>query len=310
MLKVKNLVKKYGSLEVLKGISFEVKKGTVYGFLGENGAGKTTTMNILTGLINFNSSSISIDGEDFALNRRKLLKKIGYLPQNPVFYNYMNSYEYLNFIGTLSSMPKNEIQKRTNELLELVDLKDAAKRPIGHYSGGMKQRFGIAVSMFNKPELLILDEPTSALDPGGRMEVLELIKNLKKEGITVFLSTHILNDVERICSEVSILHKGKIIVSESLDKLEDSYIQPIYDIEFENDVSKDKFDSEFKEYSWVQKTVCTKKRASVYVNNVRSSGSEILSALSKFNEPVVSLNLRKSTLEDIFLRLVNNDGSI
>ena len=197
MLKVIELRKSYGSFEVLKGISFEIEKGSIYGYLGPNGAGKTTTMNILSGLIDYNSGEILFEGSDLRKNKKNLLKKIGYLPQNPVFYGYMNAYEYLNFIGSLSGMDDRQIKQRTGEVLEIVKLTDAARRKIGSYSGGMKQRFGIAVTIFNNPEMVFLDEPTSALDPEGRMEVLELIKELRGNGTTVFLSTHILRGFRR-----------------------------------------------------------------------------------------------------------------
>jgi len=176
LLKIENLTKKYGDFEVLKNISFQVPKGCIYGFLGKNGAGKSTTMNILTGLINYNAGNIFINGKDFSTNKRQLLKTIGYLPQAPVFYGYMTGYEYLKFIGNLGGMSSKEISIRTDEVLQIVELKsEAAKRKLSGYSGGMKQRFGIAVALFNHPEILFLDEPTSALDPEGRMEVLSLI---------------------------------------------------------------------------------------------------------------------------------------
>lgn len=308
MLKVTNLVKKYGSLEVLKGISFTIEKGKTYGFLGQNGAGKTTTMNILTGLIDYNSGEILIDSEKLDKKSNKLLKKIGYLPQNPVFYNYMTGYEYLGFIGELSGMSQKIIKKRSDELLEVVGLNDAAKRKVGGYSGGMKQRFGLAVSMFNRPELLILDEPTSALDPEGRAEILDLIQGLKKEGMTVFFSTHILNDVERICDEVSILHHGEIIISDNLNHLKNQYIQPIYDIEFENNCSN--LQNTFIKENWIQNVKITGNHASLYVKDMDYAKKELLKFLSGIDNTVISFNLRKSNLEDIFLRLVGKDGDI
>lgn len=308
MLKVKNLTKNYGSLEVLKGISFEIEKGTIYGFLGQNGAGKSTTMNILTGLIDYNGGEIYLDGKPLKKNRQKLLQKVGYLPQNPVFYNYMSAEEYLKFIGEINKMAPKAIKARTDEVLELTGIKDASKRKIGGYSGGMKQRFGLAVAIFNKPEILFLDEPTSALDPEGRMEVLEFIQELKKEGTTVFLSTHILNDIERTCDMVSIIHHGKIIVSDSLNELKNKYIQPIYDVEFENncEASKDML----KDIEWIQKTLVNKNIMNIYVSDINEAKVNLLNYLVEVENPILSFNLRKSTLEDIFIRLVNDNEHI
>lgn len=305
MLKVSNLTKKYGSLEVLKGISFEIKKGMIYGFLGQNGAGKTTTMNILTGLIGHNGGEIYLNGKPLKEDKRKLLQTVGYLPQHPVFYGYMTALEYLNFIGTVNKMPAKKIKERSQEVLNIVKLSEAANRKVGGYSGGMKQRFGMAVAMFNNPEILILDEPTSALDPEGRMEVLELIEQLKAKGTTVFLSTHILNDVERVCDEVSILHEGRIIISENLEELRNKYIQPIYDVEFQHECSaiKDKL----LRLNWIQNVSINRNTASIYVSDLNVANKALLKELIDENNPVIAFNLRKSNLEDIFLRLVNKN---
>ncbi|MBU3144296.1 ABC transporter ATP-binding protein [Clostridium sp. CF012] len=308
MLKVVNINKKYGKFEVLKDISFEIKKGTIYGFLGPNGAGKSTIMNILSGLIDFNGGEIYLDGEDFKKNKRRLLKKVGYLPQNPVFYNYMNANEYLHFIGEISDMTEKNIRIRTIEILDIVKLSSAAKKKIGQYSGGMKQRLGIAVALFNKPEIVFLDEPTAALDPEGRMEILEFIKALKSEGTTVFMSTHILSDIERICDQVSILDKGQILISDNLENLKSKYIQPIFDIEFEKRcVNLDKILLDLK---WVKSVSIEENKASIYVNNLYIAKSELLKALVQGENTILSYKLRKSNLEDIFIRLVNENDNI
>jgi ABC-2 type transport system ATP-binding protein len=308
MIKVVNLNKKYGNLEVLKDISFEIKKGTVYGFLGPNGAGKTTTMNILSGLIDFNGGEVYLDGENFKNNKRDLLRKVGYLPQNPIFYNYMSAMEYLHFIGELTNMSEKNIKARTAEILDIVKLTDVAKRKVGQYSGGMKQRLGIAVALFNNPEMVFLDEPTSALDPEGRMEILEYIKALKSVGTTVFLSTHILSDIERVCDEVSILDKGKILISDNLENLKSKYIQPIFDIEFEKYCFN--FDKILLESKWVEKVIIKENKASIYVNNINIAKSELLKLLVQGENTILSFNLRKSNLEDIFMRLVNENDNL
>ena len=308
MLKVININKKYGEFEVLKNISFEIKKGAIYGFLGPNGAGKTTTMNILSGLIDFNDGEIYLDGEDFKKNKRQLLKKLGYLPQNPVFYNYMNANEYLHFIGEIANMTEKNIKGRTEEILSIVKLTESAKRKIGHYSGGMKKRLGIAVALFNNPEMVFLDEPTAALDPEGRMEILEFIKGLKTVGTTVFLSTHILSDVERVCDQVSIIDKGQILISDNLEDLKNKYIQPIFDIEFEKHCVK--LDEILLEYKWVDSVSIVENKASVYVNNLVIAKSELLKFLVQRENTILSYDIRKSNLEDIFIRLVNKNENL
>jgi ABC-2 type transport system ATP-binding protein len=305
MIKVVNLKKSYGRLEALKSISFEVEKGSVFGFIGRNGAGKTTTMNILTGLIRFNSGEIFIKGKDFLKNKQELIKSIGYLPETPTFYNYMNAREYLNFIGEIIGIDLKELNKRTDELLEMVKLVKSSKRRIGGYSRGMKQRLALAVAFMNNPEILFLDEPASALDPEGRMEMLEMIENLKDEKITIFLSTHILNDAERVCDKICIIDEGKILATKNLSELYKTYIQPIFDIEFEKD-AKDEINL-LKNLNWVESIKADRERISLYVKDIDYAKRQILKELSKLNNNVVNYQIRKSTLEDIFIKMVNKN---
>jgi ABC-2 type transport system ATP-binding protein len=305
MIKVVNLKKSYGHLEALKSISFEVEKGSVFGFIGRNGAGKTTTMNILTGLIGFNSGEIFIKGKDFLKNKQELIKSIGYLPETPTFYNYMNAREYLNFIGEIIGIDLKELNKRVDELLEMVKLVKSSKRRINGYSRGMKQRLALAVAFMNNPEILFLDEPASALDPEGRMEMLEMIENLKDEKITIFLSTHILNDAERVCDKICIIDEGKILATKNLSELYKTYIQPIFDIEFEKD-AKDEINL-LKNLNWVESIKANRERISLYVKDIDYAKSQVLKELSKLNNNVVNYQIRKSTLEDIFIKMVNKN---
>lgn len=304
MIEVVNLKKNYGRFEALRSISFEVEKGSVFGFIGRNGAGKTTTMNILTGLIRFDEGKISIKGKDFLKNKRELTKSIGYLPETPTFYNYMNAYEYLKFIGEIIGYEVKNISK----LLEMVKLTKQKKKRIGAYSRGMKQRLALAVAFMNSPEILFLDEPASALDPEGRVEMLELIEGLKDEKITIFLSTHILNDAERVCDRICIIDEGKILLTKSLSDLHKTYIQPIFDIEFEED-PKDRINL-LKKLKWIESVKENGHKISLYVKDIDYAKKEILKELSKFNTNVISYQIRKSTLEDIFMRMIGKNEVI
>ena len=308
MIKVVDLKKSYGRVEALKSISFEVEKGSVFGFIGRNGAGKTTTMNILTGLIRFNGGKIFINGKDFLKNKQELLKSIGYLPETPTFYNYMNAYEYLNFIARIIGCDLKKSSKSVGKLLEMVKLTKQGKRRIGGYSRGMKQRLALAVAFMNSPEILFLDEPASALDPEGRMEMLELIEDLKDDKITIFLSTHILNDAERVCDRICIIDEGKILLTKNLSELHETYIQPIFDVEFEED-PKNEVDL-LKKFSWVESIKENGRRISIYVKDMDYAKKEILKELSKLNTNVTSYQIRKSTLEDIFMRMVSKNEII
>jgi ABC-2 type transport system ATP-binding protein len=308
MIKVVNLKKNYGRFEALKSISFEVEKGSVFGFIGRNGAGKTTTMNILTGLIRFDEGKIFIKGKDFLKNKQELVRSIGYLPETPTFYNYMNAYEYLNFIARIIGCDLKKSSKSVGKLLEMVKLTKQGKRRIGGYSRGMKQRLALAVAFMNNPEILFLDEPASALDPEGRVEMLELIESLKDNKITIFLSTHILNDAERVCDRICIIDEGKILLTKNLSELHETYIQPIFDVEFEED-PKNEVDL-LKKLSWIESIKENGRRISIYVKDIDYAKSEILKEISKLNTNVTSYQIRKSTLEDIFMRIVSKNEII
>jgi len=308
MIKVIGLKKSYGRVEALKSISFEVEKGSVFGFIGRNGAGKTTTMNILTGLIKFDEGKIFIKGKDFLKNKQELLKSIGYLPETSTFYNYMNAYEYLNFIARIIGCDLKKSSKSVGKLLEMVKLTKQGKRRIGGYSRGMKQRLALAVAFMNSPEILFLDEPASALDPEGRMEMLELIEDLKDDKITIFLSTHILNDAERVCDKICIIDEGKILLTKNLSELYETYIQPIFDVEFEE--NPEEAVNSLKKLSWIESIKENGHRISLYVKDIDYAKKEILKELSKLNTNVTSYQIRKSTLEDIFMRIVSKNEII
>ncbi len=308
MIKVVDLKKSYGKIEALKSISFEVEKGSVFGFIGRNGAGKTTTMNILTGLMRFDKGKIFIMDKDFIKNKNELIKKIGYLPETPTFYNYMNAYEYLGFIGKITGYGQEDIKKHTEELLEKVKLGKNARRRIGGYSRGMKQRLALAVAILKDPEILFLDEPSSALDPEGRLEMLGLIDNLKDNKITIFLSTHILSDAERVCDTICIIDEGKILLTEKLSKLYEKYIQPVFDIEFEG-VPKAEAGI-LRKLDWVEDIVENGKKISLQVGDIKHAGKEILAELSKLDMNIISYQIRKRTLEDIFIGMVNSREDI
>ena len=308
MIKVVDLKKSYGKIRALKSISFEVEKGSVFGFIGRNGAGKTTTMNILTGLMRFDKGKIFIMDKDFIKNKNELIKKIGYLPETPTFYNYLNAYEYLGFIGKITGYGQEDIKKRTDELLEMVKLGKNAKRRIGGYSRGMKQRLALATAILKDPEILFLDEPSSALDPEGRLEMLDLIDDLKDNKITIFLSTHILSDAERVCDTICIIDEGKILLTEKLSRLYEKYIQPVFDIEFEGIPKAEAVI--LRKLDWVEDIVENGKKISLQVEDIKHAQKEILAELSKLDMNIVSYQIRKRTLEDIFIGMVNSREDI
>ena len=207
-LKISGLKKSFGDKDVLKGIDMSVPEGSVFGFVGRNGAGKTTTMKAILGLLRVDEGEIFVQGKRVRFGQTETNRFIGYLPDVPEFYSFMTAREYLNLCGQSLKMKDADINKRSDELLALVGLEGENHRIKG-YSRGMKQRLGIAQALLGSPKLLICDEPTSALDPIGRREILDILSSVKGE-TTVLFSTHILTDIERICTDVAFIKDGKI----------------------------------------------------------------------------------------------------
>jgi len=219
VIEVRNLRKAYENVLALDNVSFEVGEGEAFAFLGPNGAGKTTTIKILMGFIYPDLGYAKIFGKDVIRHGKKIRKRIGYLPEEIGFYDQLSAYENLDFFARLFGIPKAERKKRIEELLERVGLLERKDSPVREYSHGMKQRLGIAQSLINDPDLLIYDEPTSGLDPRSSYEIRELIKGFVKEGKTLFLSSHLLYEVQQICRTVAIINKGKIVVKDEIKNL-------------------------------------------------------------------------------------------
>ncbi|MBZ5537147.1 MAG: ABC transporter ATP-binding protein [Acidobacteriia bacterium] len=204
-------------VRALDQLSLTVNEGEIFGFLGPNGAGKTTTLKLLMRLIYPTSGHAEILGKPF--DDVAMHAHIGYLPENPYFYDYLTAEEFLAYSGRLFGLSSTRVKSKIDELLQVVDLKDARRLQLRKFSKGMLQRAGIAQALINDPEIIFLDEPMSGLDPIGRREIRDLILGLKREGKTVFFSTHILPDVETLCDRVAIIYKGKLLGCGSLTEL-------------------------------------------------------------------------------------------
>ncbi len=209
--------KKRQTVEALKGLTLSIEQGEVFGFLGPNGAGKSTTIKCLMGLIRPTSGTASIMGE--AIGSEASRRNVGYLPENPAFYDYLTAEEYLQFVGKTFKMPDALLTRRSAEVLKQLELWEARKRPIRGYSKGMVQRVGLAQVLIHDPDVYILDEPMSGLDPIGRALVKEIIVDLKKRGKSVFFSTHITDDVEKVCDRVGILLHGELKLVDRVDAI-------------------------------------------------------------------------------------------
>ncbi|MGA2220724.1 MAG: ABC transporter ATP-binding protein [Verrucomicrobiia bacterium] len=218
MIKVENLTKRYAGLTALNNVSFEVNRGEIVGFLGPNGAGKSTTMRILTGFIPASSGRAEVAGLDVFEDSLEVRRHIGYMPENNPLYVDMRVSEYLKFRAKLKDVPRADRKDRIQEVLQMCGLTDVRNRVIGHLSKGYRQRVGMADALLAEPDLLVLDEPTIGLDPVQIRQVRQLIKDLGKRH-TILLSSHILPEVEMTCNRVIIIHRGRILASDTPDNL-------------------------------------------------------------------------------------------
>ena len=229
VLTIQGLKKRFGEKEVLRGLDLSVPEHSIYGFVGRNGAGKTTAMKAILGLLRVDEGEILVAGEKVTFGQTATNRHIGYLPDVPEFYPFMTAREYLRLCGESLGMNSADIKKRSDELLERVGLADEKHRIRG-FSRGMKQRLGIAQALLDNPKLLICDEPTSALDPIGRKEILDILLSVKEQ-TTVLFSTHILSDVERVCTDVALLNDGKIALQGKIDCLKQAKRKEIFAVE-------------------------------------------------------------------------------
>lgn len=304
---IEDLFKTYGSLHALDGLNLQVQTGSVFGFMGPNGAGKTTTMRILTGLAKASRGRAVVDGVDLSSDGRNLSRHIGYLPEEPAFYPWMSPREFLDYLGRLYGLQAKIRSVRTRELLEMVKLDDSGRRRIGGFSRGMRQRLGIAAALVNQPQVLLLDEPASALDPAGRKEVLDLIESLRGQ-CTVLMSTHILADVERVCDEVAIVAKGKLIVQSPRQALLDKYALPVFEIESAQAETLQGWVDSIRHQPWFASAETTGNKVRLVVKDVNLAKTELLPGAVRFGLTIDRYEELKPSLEDIFLRLVGGEA--
>lgn len=300
VLEINNLEKHFGGNQVVKNLTMSVKEGEVFGFIGENGAGKTTTMKIILGLLRADNGQVSICGQPVKYGETATNKLVGYLPDVPEFYGYMRTREYLNLCGEVAGLPKEKIKLRSEELLELVGLKEVKKK-IGGFSRGMKQRLGIAQAMLGEPKLLICDEPTSALDPAGRKEILDIMSSVK-EKTTVIFSTHVLSDVERICDTVAILHQGEIALSGSLSEVKKNHKHDLLNVEFNKEGDAAKFGEVL--YRAGLEPAVDKQVVSLRTIDIEGTEAAVINLLSESHLLPTRLEVVAPTLENLFMEVI------
>lgn len=307
------LAKTYDGVQALKSLDLKVPRNSIFGFLGPNGAGKSTAIRLMLGLIKPTSGTGSIFGLDIVKDSSAIRRRIGYLPQNPRFYNTMTAREVLRFTaGFFLSEKDNTIDERVEDVLSLTGLQDKADRAVKGFSGGELQRLGIAQAQVNNPELLILDEPAASLDPIGRRDVLDIMRALKGR-TTIFYSTHILDDVERVSDTVGILNRGELVALAPIEGLLRAKNCAIYDVLIHGDSAEIK--SEIECQPWVSsvKTVCAGACAkwSLTANDEVSAEKNFLRMLLN-NENIIvkEFTRRREGLEDVFMRIVEGECNV
>jgi ABC-2 type transport system ATP-binding protein len=306
VIQTHGLSKTYKGVNALQSLDLAVHQNSIFGFLGPNGAGKTTTIKLLLGLIHPTAGSASIFGLDSVRQSVDIRARIGYLPQEPHFYEHMTARQTLRFIAKFFfAGPQKEIEQRVDEMLELFDLAEKADRPIKTFSGGERQRLGIAQAQVNYPDLLILDEPAASLDPIGRRDVLEVMSKLRKYA-TIFYSTHILDDVQRVSDTVVILNKGRLVAQGPIEELLAGSEGVVYLIHLKGDVER--ASEQIKALPWVTgiKTGQHGEETTwqVSVTDAAAAENELLKLL--VNSPLVVTEFRRKQyeLEDIFMQVI------
>jgi ABC-2 type transport system ATP-binding protein len=306
VIETNGLTKNFGSLTAVNKLNLKVQKNTIHGFLGPNGAGKTTTIKILVGLLKPSSGSVKVLGEEVRVDDADSRLGIGYMSELPKFPKHLKGAEMLDIYGRMYGMTEQQRAEQIPKLIDLVGLKGRENDLIGKYSKGMQQRIGIAQALLNNPELVILDEPSIGLDPVGMVEVRELVKTISKEGITVFLSSHLLFEVEQICDHVTIINKGLVLASDTLQNVSGLISEsPMIHIEL-TDLS-DAVIAAVKKLPYVTGTWKTGNTLIIQVNTREDVRAQVSKEVTGSGGLIVGMSQKSSNLEDVFIQLVTKD---
>jgi len=299
------LVKRYGDITALDRLDLEVPAGSLFGFLGPNGAGKTTTIRLLTGLAWPSSGRAVVAGLDPAHGDIQLRQRISHQDQQSKLYGWMKGRELLEFVGRLFDFYGADLRSRVDEVLEKTGLVEAAGRRVAGYSGGMRQRLNLAQALINRPQVLFLDEPASSLDPAGRHDVLDLLADLRGQ-VTVFMSSHILEDVEKVCDRVGIIDRGRLVADATMIELQTRLAEPVFAIELEPGQAAAAADlaTVLERSPLVDGIGRNGPELRVAVNDPVRAGTEILRILASSGLHVARFERLRPSLEDVFLRLV------
>lgn len=302
MLMVQQLRKSFGDREVVRGVSFSVEKGESFGLLGPNGAGKSTTISMICGLLSSDAGDVHVGGVSVKEDPLEAKRKIGVVPQDIALYPTMSARENLVFWGRMYGLTGAEAKRRAEDVLEIVGLTDRGKDAVGHFSGGMKRRINIGASLMHRPELLIMDEPTVGIDPQSRNHILETVKQLNEEGMTVIYTSHYMEEVEYLCNRLAIIDHGQVIASgtknELCNRLTDGAsihltVEGLQQAHLQN----------VEALPGVQKAVASDNEVTVFAKEARLLLGDVVSTMIAAGAQIVAVDVQEPNLETVFLQL-------
>jgi ABC-2 type transport system ATP-binding protein len=302
-IETNNLTKRYGSLTAVNKLNLKVERNTIHGFLGPNGAGKTTTIKILVGLLKPSEGTAKVFGQEVQVDKADAKLGIGYMPELPKFPKHLKGVELLDIYGRMYGMSQLELKAQIPKLIELVGLKGRENDLIGKYSKGMQQRIGIAQALLNNPDLVILDEPSIGLDPVGMVEVRELVKAISKQGMTVFVSSHLLFEVEQICTHVTIINRGEALVSDTLQNVSGIISGPaIMQVEVVN--TSEAVVSVIKGLHYVKDVSQNGNILNIVLTTRADVRAPVSQAITGAGGIIVGMSVKGHSLEDVFIQLI------
>jgi ABC-2 type transport system ATP-binding protein len=307
-IEIKSLTKSFGDVTAVNNISLSVKNGEIFGFLGPNGAGKSTTIMILTTLLKPTSGQALISGFDVATNAKQVRQNIGYVQQETTVDEYLTGRENLLLQAKLNHIPKNEIDKRIDEILTLIELTDKQDKTVVTYSGGMRKRLDIAGGLLHRPKVLFLDEPTVGLDIQTRRKIWQYIKKIHDEfKMTIFLTTHYMEEADQLCDRIGIIDDGKIQVIDSPENLKKAMGNEVISIIFEEGENRDSFLSELEKIEFVNKINKDGSKLTLFASNGPEVIPKIFHISSKLNIKITSISLTQPTLDDVFISYTGHE---
>lgn len=302
VVEIKNLVKRYKDFIAVDNLSLNINEGEIFGLLGPNGAGKTTTINTILGLTKKHSGDIKIFGKDMDKYEKEIKKNIGVVPQDIAIFNDLKAYENVELFGKLYGLRGKELKNNVEEALEFTGLLDRKNDFPGKYSGGMQRRLNIACAIVHKPKLIIMDEPTVGIDPQSRNHILESVRKLNESGSTIIYTSHYMEEIEELCTDITIMDHGKVIARGSKDELKSLVT---YEDRVNILLSAVNFNvvDNIKKISGVKDCIVDDRNITVVSNKNSRNLPKIIDAINASDSEILNVNVDKTTLEDVFLTL-------